>query len=102
MIATDTKIGGITHALVAATQPSVSVLVMTYNEEGNIRRCLDSLVWSDDIVVLDSYSTDRTAAIAESYSCVRTYQHPFRDYGSQRNYGLHEIPYANEWLLVVD
>ena len=44
---------------------SVSVLILTLNEESNIGACLDTLGWSDDVVVLDSMSVDTTRAIAE-------------------------------------
>ena len=44
---------------------SISVLIITRNEEANLPGCLASLTWGDDIVVLDSFSTDKTVAIAE-------------------------------------
>src|ERR1035437_5449910 len=50
-----------------ASRANVSVFVMAYNEEVNLRRCLDSVAWSNDVVILDSHSQDRTVAIANSY-----------------------------------
>jgi len=46
---------------------SVSVLILTLNEEVNLPSCLESVSWCDDIVVFDSYSTDRTVEIAKAY-----------------------------------
>ena len=43
-----------------------SILILTYNEEINIADCLDSVAWADDVVVLDSFSSDETCMIAES------------------------------------
>jgi glycosyltransferase involved in cell wall biosynthesis len=75
---------------------------MTYNEEVNIKRCLDAVAWSDDVVLLDSLSSDRTLELARHHSNVRVFSRPFDDYSKQRNYGLHEISYLNDWVLVVD
>lgn len=80
----------------------VSAFIMTLNEEVNIGRCLDALRWCDDIVLLDSQSSDRTVEIAESYPNVRVRYRVFDDYSGQRNYGLRAIDYANPWLLIVD
>ncbi len=80
---------------------AISVLILTLNEEDNLPRCLASLDWCDDVVVLDSGSTDRTCAIAEERSA-RVFERPFDDYASQRNHGLEKIDYRHEWLLMVD
>src|SRR5438045_2050476 len=77
-----------------------SILVLTRNEERNIASCLGSLAFSDDIVVLDSYSTDRTVEIARSFPNVRVIQRAFDTEYLQRNYGLHEISYKHRWLYV--
>jgi glycosyltransferase involved in cell wall biosynthesis len=79
----------------------VSTLILTLNEELNLPRCLSSVAWCNDIVVLDSYSSDRTAQIAKD-SKVRFAQRPFDDYASQRNFGLNQIKYQNPWVLMVD
>ena len=80
---------------------SVSILILTLNEELNLPRCLSSVSWCRDIVVLDSYSSDKTAQIAKK-SKVRFTQRAFDDYASQRNYGLNQIEYQNPWVLMVD
>lgn len=81
---------------------SVSVLIITRNEEINISACLKSLAFSDDIVILDSLSTDRTLEIARGFPNVRTVQRPFDTEWKQRNFGLHEIPYKNRWVYICD
>ncbi len=79
----------------------VSALIITLNEELNIARCISSLNWCADIVVLDAHSTDKTAEIAESFGA-RVFLRPFDDYASQRNFGLNKIEYKNPWVLMVD
>ena len=79
----------------------ISCLILTRNEEINIGACLRLLSWSDDIVVLDSQSTDGTVEIARSLGA-RVVQRAFDGYASQRNYGLKNIRYQHDWLLLVD
>jgi len=79
----------------------LSVLIITYNEELNLPRCLDSLKWCDDIVVLDSYSSDNTEAVAQLYGA-RFYQRTFDNYARQRNHGLKAIDYKHDWVLMLD
>src|SRR5437899_2628549 len=79
-----------------------SVLILTRNEETNIRACIDALAFSDDVVVLDSQSTDRTRELAAVYPNVRVIQRTFDTEYMQRNFGLHEIPYKHPWLYVCD
>ncbi|MEO7931670.1 MAG: glycosyltransferase family 2 protein [Chthoniobacterales bacterium] len=78
-----------------------SILILTKNEECNISACLQSVTWCDDVVVLDSFSTDLTCQIAESFNA-RTYQHSFDDFGSQRNYALDHIPFKYAWVFHLD
>ena len=80
---------------------SVSVLILTLNEEQNLPACLSSLEWCDDIVILDSLSSDSTKQIAAD-AAVRFYERDFDDYASQRRYGVDEIDYKYDWLLMVD
>lgn len=82
-------------------KPPVSVMIMTLDEEVNLPRCLASLNWCDDVVVLDSGSSDKTRQIATE-SGARVLIRPFDNYARQRNYGLNEIQYKNPWLLMVD
>lgn len=82
---------------------NISILIMTLNEEQCIGKALDSVITlSDDIVVLDSYSSDDTQKVVESYDNVRFIQNEFTDFSSQRNYGLHKISYKNDWVFMLD
>jgi len=81
--------------------PAVGVVVLTYNEELNIERCLDSVAWCDDVVVLDSHSVDRTTAIARERGA-RVLTRRFDDYAGQRNYALKQIEYKHPWVLMLD
>jgi glycosyltransferase involved in cell wall biosynthesis len=80
---------------------SVSVLIMTLNEEKNLPACLASLAWCDDVVVLDSFSTDRTVEIALAAGA-RVYQRVHDSESAQRNYGLKEIIYKYPWVYTPD
>ncbi len=75
-------------------------LIITYNEAPNICRTLDKLSWAKKIVVIDSYSTDSTLEILNSYSQVQIFQRKFDSFASQCNYGLEKI--NSEWVLSLD
>jgi len=80
----------------------VSVLILTFNEESNLPYALHSIAgWADQIVVVDSYSTDRTVEIARSYGA-DVYQNPFENFVQQRNWALTVPEYRNEWVLYID
>lgn len=78
---------------------TISALILTYNEEDNIEDCLKSLIWCNEIIVIDSYSDDQTVEIARKYTD-KVYQRIFDDFASQRNYGLDKV--SSEWVLVID
>jgi len=78
----------------------VSVLILTLNEEENLPGCLGSVIWSDDIVVFDSYSTDQTVEIAHSHGALVIQKH-FNGYASQRNAAL-AVDFKHSWILMVD
>jgi glycosyltransferase involved in cell wall biosynthesis len=80
---------------------SVSILILTLNEELNLRACLKAISWCDDIIVFDSYSTDRTVEIAKAHGA-RVIQRNFDNYGSQREAARVEIRYKHPWVLAVD
>ncbi|PSH67502.1 glycosyltransferase family 2 protein [Phyllobacterium sophorae] len=79
----------------------ISVLIMTLNEEDSLPACLASLTWCDDIVVLDSFSTDRTVEIAKEAGA-RVYQHKYETETRQRMYGLKEIEFKHKWVYMPD
>lgn len=78
----------------------ISVLILTLNEARDLPGCLRSVAWSDDVHVLDSLSSDDTAAIAQAAGA-RVTQRGFDGYASQRNAGL-ALPFRNPWVLVLD
>lgn len=80
----------------------VSVLILTYNEELNLPDCLASATeLSDDVHVVDSFSTDQTVEIAKRYDA-RVVQHAFAYPAQQKNWALDNLPFKYEWLLVLD
>lgn len=80
---------------------SVSVMILTLNEETNLRDCLASLAWSDDIVVLDSFSMDETCAIAEAAGA-RVIQRKFDNWSAHQNWAVSNISFINPWVLYMD
>lgn len=79
----------------------VSVLLLSFNEAANLPRCLDSLTWCDDVVLVDSGSTDGTVEIAKAHN-VRVLRRPFDDFASQRNFGLTNAAFKHDWILHLD
>lgn len=77
----------------------ISVCITAGNEEQNIRRCLDSATWADEILVLDSYSKDRTVEICREYTD-RVYQHEWMGYIGQKN--LIKDMAHGPWILFLD
>ncbi len=80
----------------------LSVLILTKNEEINIGQALDSVCgWADQVFVVDSYSTDRTAEIARGMGA-EVVQNPWRGYAAQKNWALENLNFHNEWVFVLD
>lgn len=78
----------------------LSVVIITYNEERNIRRCLESVKEiADEIVVVDSFSKDATEQICIDFQ-VRFIQHPFDGHIQQKNYAIDQA--SHEWILSLD
>ena len=81
----------------------VSVVILTINEATNIARCLRALDWCEDVVLVDSGSTDQTLSIArEVRPDVRIFEHDFEDFGQQRNFALDQTGLPYEWVLFLD
>ena len=78
----------------------ISVLILTRNEAQDLPAALASVAFSDDIHILDSQSTDATAAIARQAGA-QVHTRAFDNYAAQRNFGL-ELPFAHPWLLILD
>ncbi len=79
----------------------ISVLILTKNEEVNLPRCLESVAWSDDIVVLDDHSDDRTVDIARQAGA-RVIVHSAGHELAQRTYSLRSIPFRHRWVYNPD
>jgi len=79
----------------------ISILILTRNEEQNLAGCLNSVAWSDDIVVFDSLSTDKTQAIAKS-SGARVIERAFDNWSAHQNWGLANIPFRHPWVFYID
>jgi len=79
----------------------VSVVVLTFNEAINIERCLASVAWSDDVVVVDSGSTDETCEMAEAQGA-RVVTRRFDNFANQRNFALDSANLKHEWVLHLD
>lgn len=79
----------------------ISVLILTRNEESNLARCLDSVKWSDDVLVLDSFSDDSTLKIAKDRG-VHVLQNGFVNFAQQRNFGLAQGGLKHDWVLHLD
>lgn len=79
---------------------SVTALITVYNQRRRIRRCIDSILWADEILVVDSFSDDGTLDILRGYEEVRTYQRAYRDAAEQKNWALEKI--KTDWVLVID
>jgi glycosyltransferase involved in cell wall biosynthesis len=80
----------------------LSVVILALNEELNLKQALDSVTgWADEVFVLDSGSTDKTIAIAQSFGCT-VISNPFIDFSKQRNYALNHFSIHNEWTLFLD
>ena len=77
----------------------ISAIVLTKNEEKNLPDCLACLTWANEILVVDSFSTDRTMEIAERLA-TRVVQHPFSNFAAQRNFAQSQA--KNDWVLFVD
>lgn len=80
----------------------VSVLILTKDEEVNIGACLETVRFSDDVVVYDSHSTDRTVEIAETFPNVRVIKRPFDNWSSHQNWAVQNIEFRHPWVLYID
>lgn len=80
----------------------ITPVLLTYNESENIRRSLTKLWWADDVVVLDSYSTDETVSIVKQFEPVRLFKRQFDSHADQWNFALRETNIQTEWVLAMD
>lgn len=77
----------------------LTVLIPTFNEEDRLRDCLTSIQWADEILVVDSFSTDKTLDIAQEFGA-KIVQHDYQSHASQLNWAIPQC--RNEWILLLD
>jgi glycosyltransferase involved in cell wall biosynthesis len=80
----------------------VSVIVPVKNEAENLRRCLPALAWADEVFVVDSQSSDATAEVARAHGAHVVQFHFNGTFPKKKNWALENLPFRNEWVLVVD
>jgi glycosyltransferase involved in cell wall biosynthesis len=80
---------------------SVSVLVLTKNEQKDLPGCLESVSWCDDIIVYDSFSTDETPFIAERFGA-RVVKRVFDNWSAHQNWGLRNLQFRHSWVFYID
>jgi glycosyltransferase involved in cell wall biosynthesis len=79
--------------------PKITALAITYNEEDNVKRYVESLSFADEIIFVDSQSTDKTVSIAEELN-VTVIQRKFDDFSNQRNFAIEKA--SNDWIVFFD
>jgi (heptosyl)LPS beta-1,4-glucosyltransferase len=77
----------------------ITAVILTRNEIKRIEACIRSLLWCDEVIVFDSFSTDGTQALART-SGAHVIEHPFENFAQQRNAALTQV--SAEWILFVD
>ncbi len=83
-----------------ASVPTVSALVTSFNSERRIGQCLRGLLWCDEILVVDSFSTDATLKIARGLPGVRVIQHEYLGGAAQKNWAMSRL--RGDWILIFD
>lgn len=78
----------------------ITPVILTRDEEANLGRTLAQLAWARDVVVVDSFSTDRTLDIARSFSNVRVFQRQIDSLAEQSNFGIRQA--QTPWVLLLD
>jgi glycosyltransferase involved in cell wall biosynthesis len=81
-------------------RPTVSGVITSFNEEHNIADCIESLDWCDEIILVDSFSTDKTPEIAQKYDKVRFFQRRYYGAGAQKNWALQHV--NHDWVFLLD
>lgn len=86
---------------VVTSRVLLSVCLITYNEENNILPFLENVAWADEIVIVDSYSTDRTLELARQHrKGVKILQQPLSSFAQQKNAAIQAS--VHEWVLCLD
>jgi glycosyltransferase involved in cell wall biosynthesis len=86
-----------------ASKLPITAVILTFNEERNIRNCIDSIInWVDEIFVVDSFSTDNTLTILKEYTTIKVEQHGFENYSKQRNWAFANLPISHDFIFNLD
>lgn len=78
----------------------LSVIITTFNEEINVAECIESVRFADEIVLVDSFSTDRTVEIVQQYPDVQLLQRTYYGSAAQKNWAIDRV--SHEWVLIID
>ncbi|WP_405381317.1 glycosyltransferase family 2 protein [Maribacter sp. LLG6340-A2] len=78
----------------------LSALIITYNEMGYIEKCIESVSFADEIIVVDSFSTDGTFEYLKNHPKVKVIQNPFENFTAQKSFTLKQA--SNDWVLFLD
>jgi len=92
-------VGALQESFTRSTGIKVSAVIITYNESRNIRRTLSKLHWCDEIVIVDSFSTDDTLDICREFGC-SIFVKTFEGYGAQKKFAVSRA--SNDWILCID
>lgn len=82
------------------TTNNISALLIVYNEIAHIQSVIDNISFADEIIVIDSYSTDGTFEKLKSFSNVKTIQRSFKNFADQRNFAIKQA--KHKWILFID
>ena len=81
-------------------RPGLTAIITTLNEEVNVRECLESVAFCDEVLLVDSFSTDRTVEIARSVPRVKVVQREYFGSAAQKNWAMDQV--TTPWLVIVD
>lgn len=80
----------------------ITAIILTYNEEENLEKCLNSISgWADEMVIVDSFSTDKTLELAGKYTD-KIYQNKYEGHPQQWQWTLDNVPIKNNWIFAID
>ena len=81
----------------------ITAIILTFNEEIHIERCIKSINKNvDEIIIIDSFSTDKTIEICRKYKKVRFYKHKFKNHANQLNWAIRNLKIKPNWIIRID